>query len=75
MGGGRVRADQPIDHAVGFTHVAPVGAAVGPNRPLCLVHARTVDQAEAAAAEVRAATTIGDEPPPPAPVVLERVAR
>ena len=75
MGGGRVRADQPIDHAVGFTHVAPVGAAVGPNRPLCLVHARTLDQAEAAAAEVRAATTIGDEPPPPAPVVLERIAR
>jgi hypothetical protein len=39
------------------------------------VHARTPGQAEAAAAEVRAAITIGDEPPPPAPVVLERIAR
>jgi thymidine phosphorylase len=75
MGGGRVRADQPIDHAVGFTHVAPVGAAVGPDRPLCLVHARTMGQAEDAAAEVRAAITIGDEPPDAAPVVLERIAR
>ena len=74
MGGGRVRADQPIDHAVGFTHVAPVGAAVGPDRPLCLVHARRLDQAEAAAAEVRAAMTIGDEPPDAAPVILERIA-
>ena len=35
----------------------------------------SVSALEAAAAEVRAATTIGDEPPPPAPVVLERVAR
>ncbi len=51
MGGGRVRADQVIDHAVGFTRVAPVGARVGPERPLCLVHARTTAQAEAAAAE------------------------
>ena len=74
LGGGRVRADQPIDHAVGFTQVAPVGAAVGPDRPLCLVHARTMGQAEAAAAEVRAAITIGDEPPDAAPVILERIA-
>ena len=75
MGGGRTRADQAIDHAVGLTSFAPVGAEVGPDRPICLVHARTVDQAEAAAAEVRAAVTIADAPPDPAPVILERVAR
>jgi thymidine phosphorylase len=73
MGGGRVRADQRIDHAVGFTQVAPIGAEVGPDRPLCLVHARSAAQAEAAAMEVRAAVTVGDEPPALAPVVLERV--
>jgi thymidine phosphorylase len=73
MGGGRVRADQAIDHAVGFTRVAPIGAEVGPERPLCLVHAQTTAQAEAAAAEFRAAVTIADNPPPPAPVVLERI--
>ncbi len=74
MGGGRTRADQPIDHAVGFTHVAPIGAEVGPDRPLCLVHARTAAQAEAAAAEFRAAVTVGDGPPAAAPVILERLA-
>jgi thymidine phosphorylase len=74
MGGGRTRADQPIDHAVGFTRVAPVGAAVGRDRPLALVHARTAAQAEAAATEYRAAVTIADEPPAPAPVILERIA-
>ena len=74
MGGGRVRADQSIDFAVGFTRVAAIGAAVGPERPLCLVHARSATQAEVAAAEVRAAVTVGDEPPAPGPVVLERIA-
>jgi hypothetical protein len=38
------------------------------------VHARTAGQAEAAAAEVRAAITIADAPPMPGPVVLERIA-
>jgi len=74
MGGGRVRADQAIDHAVGFTQVASVGAEVGPDRPLCLVHARTAPQAEAAAAEYRAAVTIAYTPPDPAPVILGRIA-
>ena len=73
MGGGRVRADQRIDHAVGFTGVAPIGAQVGPDRPLALVHARSAAQAEAAAAELRAAIAISDEPPALAPVVLERI--
>ena len=74
MGGGRVRADQRIDLAVGFTRVAPIGAAVGPERPLCLAHARSAAQAEAAAAEFRAAVTVADEPPAAAPVILERIA-
>ena len=73
MGGGRIRADQQIDHAVGLTRFAPIGAAVGPDRPICLVHARSEAQAEAAAREVRAAVMIGDEPPAPTPVVLERI--
>jgi thymidine phosphorylase len=74
LGGGRTRADQQIDHAVGFTRFAPVGARVGPDRPICLVHARTAGGAEAAAAAVRAAVTVADEPPVEAPVVLERIA-
>ena len=74
MGGGRSRADQQIDHAVGLTHVAPLGAAVGPDRPLCLVHARSASAAEVAAAEIRSAITVGDAPPDAAPVILERIA-
>jgi thymidine phosphorylase len=73
LGGGRTRADQAIDHAVGFTRFAALGAEVGPERPLCLVHARSEAQARAAAGEVLAAVSIADEPPEPAPVILERL--
>jgi thymidine phosphorylase len=74
MGGGRTRADQAVDHGPGLTQVVPIGAEVGPDRPFCLVHARTTAQAEAAAAEVLAAITVADEPPAPSPVILERLA-
>ena len=74
MGGGRTRADQAIDHGPGFTRFAPIGGAVGPDRPICLVHARNAAQAEAAAAEVLAAVTLADEPPAPAPVIRERLS-
>jgi thymidine phosphorylase len=75
LGGGRTRADQAIDHAVGFTRFAALGAEVGPERPLCLVHARDEAQARAAAAEVLAAVSIADEPLPAAPVILERLTK
>jgi thymidine phosphorylase len=73
LGGGRRRAADPIDHAVGLTEAAGIGAAVGPDRPLCLVHARTEADAEAAAAEIRAAVTVAEEPPAPGPVIVERI--
>ena len=40
LGGNRRREDDTIDYAVGLSHVAPIGAEVGPDRPLAIVHAR-----------------------------------
>ena len=74
LGGGRTAPGQSVDHAVGLTDVAPIGAAVGPERPLALVHARDRESAERAAAELRAAITIADEAPAPRPAVLQRIA-
>ncbi len=74
LGGGRTRADQAIDHAVGITGVAPIGTQVGPGRPLCVVHARSADAAAGAAAEIRAAVQVMDVASSPEPVVAERVA-
>jgi thymidine phosphorylase len=73
MGGGRTRADQVIDHAVGMTGFAHIGDAVGPDTPLCTVRARDGIQADMAAERIRAAVTVGDAPPPPRPVIRERI--
>jgi thymidine phosphorylase len=77
LGGGRVRESDVVDHAVGLTGVAGLGAAVGPGgRPLAVIHARTQDGAERAAAEVRAAFSVDDGTGPARPVpepVLQRV--
>jgi len=73
LGGNRRREDDVIDYAVGLTDIAAIGEEVGPDRPLATVHARTEDAAAEAAAALRAALTIGDEPPPPQAVVAGRI--
>jgi len=73
LGGGRTRADGAIDPAVGLTDLAPVGARVGRERPLALVHARSPDEAQAAAVALAAAYEIGDEPIPARSLILERI--
>ena len=72
LGGGRTRPQDTIDHAVGLTGLAELGAEVGPDHPLGFVHARSDAAAEAAAASLRAAYRIGEgeEALPP---VLERI--
>jgi thymidine phosphorylase len=74
LGGGRRFEAEGIDHAVGLTEVAAPGERVGrDDRPLAVVHARDSASAERAAAHLREAFTIGDAPPPGAPVVRERL--
>ena len=60
LGGGRRRPDDEIDHSVGLTEIAGLGEAVGPERPLATVHARTEDQGKAAARQLRAAFALGE---------------
>jgi thymidine phosphorylase len=74
LGGGRTRPQDMIDHAVGLAELVGPGDAVGPDRPLAVVHARSEDAAERAASAVRAAYTIGSEPPPRAPILIERIS-
>ena len=63
LGAGRTRADQSIDHSVGFSEVAGPGDRVGPGQPLALVHARTEGDAAEAVAALRSAFELANTPP------------
>lgn len=60
LGGGRTRPQDPVDPAVGLTRLAELGAEVGPDVPIGVVHARDRERAELAAAELRAAYLLDD---------------
>ena len=73
LGGGRARAADSIDPAVGLTELAPIGAEVGPDAPLARVHAREPDKAEAAVRRLRAAYRLDEAPLSPTDPVIERI--
>ena len=72
LGGGRLRADDKIDHAVGLRNMLGKNFRADMNTPLCMIHAADEQCFERAAKIVRSAYTIGDvvkETPP----VIERI--
>jgi thymidine phosphorylase len=73
LGGGRRHASRRVDHAVGLSEVSGIGDAVGPEGPLAVVHGR--DDAAVAAAEKRLldAYMVGETPPAPPAMILERI--
>jgi len=73
LGGGRSHADDAIDPSVGLSEVIDVGAAVRPGDPLCIVHAASESEADAAIALLRQAIRIGDASVAEMPVVMQRV--
>ena len=73
LGGGRRRADDTIDHAVGLSAMRSLGEAVAVGDALCLVHARTEARAAAAIAALDGVLTLADAAPPPHSVIVERI--
>mgnify|MGYP000569075198 FL=1 len=74
--GGRTRADQKIDFAVGFTDFIKVGQPVSAETPLCVAHTRDQAQLDEATALLREAIVIGDGDVAPTgsePAVRERI--
>jgi thymidine phosphorylase len=75
LGGGRRRAEDTLDPAVGLADVAGPGDEVSRDRPLAVVHARSPAAAERAAAAIREAVVVAEAPPRPfPPPVLQRIA-
>lgn len=73
LGGGRSHADDAIDASVGLSEMTDVGVPIRAGNPLCIVHAASESEADAAIALVRAAIRIGDPAAASRPVVMERV--
>jgi thymidine phosphorylase len=75
LGGGRTKASDPVDPAVGLTSMARIGTRIEAGGPLALVHARDEAAAERAAAAVRSAYRIDPDgtAAPARPVILGRV--
>jgi thymidine phosphorylase len=73
LGGGRSRAEDAIDHAVGFTDLAGKGDEVGPGRPLAIIHARDEASLSRAAQGLARAYRIAEQPVARSAAVLERI--
>ena len=62
LGGGRTRADQKIDYAVGFENFVDLNDYVSQQQPIAFVHARTKSGAEKAILNILKACVIAEEP-------------
>ena len=74
LGGGRARAQDPVDHAVGVSALAGIGDEIGPERPLAIIHARSENAFDRASARLQAAYSVqGISPKIQPKVILERI--
>lgn len=73
LGGGRRRAQDAVDPAVGLTRLCEIGRPVDAGQPLAFVHARDEAAAARAIASVQTAVTIEDAPAHARAPVLARI--
>lgn len=74
LGAGRRKLDDDVDPAVGFEIMAKIGDRVSEGQPLAMIHARTKEDARAAASRLAAAWRITADPPAGiVPLVWKRI--
>ena len=73
LGGGRMRAADSIDPAVGLQNLCAVGDVVHVGQPLGVIHARTEAGLQSAVAAVQAAYTVGTGSVSISPMIAERI--
>jgi pyrimidine-nucleoside phosphorylase len=74
MGGGRTKAEDTVDHAVGFSSEVKIGAEISSGDPIGTVYCR--DQAQLASIEskVRSAYTVAQDKPAETELILEIIS-
>jgi thymidine phosphorylase len=76
LGGGRKHPEEKIDLSVGITEIAPVGAPVSQERPLCVIHARDEADFDRASREIRSAMRVAPTSSGAArPIVIEKIVQ
>jgi thymidine phosphorylase len=74
LGGGRATKEDTIDPSVGLLIGSGIGAYCAADSPLAEIHARTEQEATAAAVRVRAAIRLSSTPVPAPPLVIDRIS-
>jgi pyrimidine-nucleoside phosphorylase len=69
LGAGRVKAEDAVDHAVGFTQLVKIGERVQAGDVLAVVHANDEAKLAAAQADITKAVVIGDTAVTPVPLI------
>jgi pyrimidine-nucleoside phosphorylase len=69
LGAGRVKAEDAVDHAVGFTQLVKIGELVQAGDVLAVVHANDETKLAAAQAEIVKAVVIGSTAVAPVPLI------
>lgn len=72
--GGRVRSDQQLDYATGFSEFCHIGDFVDNQKPLCFIHAQTEEDWNRAAAAIKANINIAETAPDKIPTIIEKIA-
>ncbi len=73
LGAGRVRAEDAVDHAVGFDGLVKIGERVAAGGVLAVVHANDEAKSAEAEAAILRAVKIGDAAVVPGPLVAARI--
>ena len=75
LGGGRMRAEDGIDYAVGLSDIVELGQKMEKGEALCQVHARSKEEADRAVGRVKAAISLSENQSSGQPVVYEIVSQ
>jgi pyrimidine-nucleoside phosphorylase len=73
LGAGRVRADQPVDPAVGIELAKKPGEHVARGEPLAWLHGRSAASGRAQLGRARRAFQLGQQRPEPNPLLLDTI--
>jgi thymidine phosphorylase len=74
LGAGRARKEDPVSATAGVVCLAKEGEVVEAGQPVLELHADDASRFDAALDALRGGIVIGDDPPPPRPLILDRIA-